>query len=99
MDDAGQEHVGQLHEQAEVLHLQHCCAENLRVARIKLPLEKLQLLHLHAVDLRLGSDALCIRDVLGDIGNGPHVGSTATSLVALCQATVDNEVRIPPDRT
>ena len=73
VDEPGQEHVRQFEQESIIPDVDNRRAKDLRIARVELALEKLELLHFHRVDLGFGRDAFGDRDMLGDGSDLAHV--------------------------
>src|SRR6476660_6066208 len=98
MDQTGDKDVGQFYEQSEVLDLEDGSSKGLGIARVQLPLEKFQLLHLYAVHFRFGGDPFRIGNVFSLRGDGSHVSSGTARLLEVCESAMDDQVGIAPDR-
>ena len=110
MDEACKQDIRQFHEQPEIFDFEDSRPENLRIARVELALEKLQLLHFHAVHFRFGGHAFgfgnvfrdgCDRhDLVGTLRCGVRSAQRAdpTRLgFDRCETAMDNEIGVTAD--
>ena len=88
MDETAQEYIRQLDEQSIIPNIDDRGAKNLRIARVELALEELELLHLHRIDLGLGGDAFGDRDMLRGCGDPAHICPGAPVPLLSSQRTI-----------